>query len=112
MVLSFPILESEASRRGVEYEVANGARIPNLGEKKFTGYTEQGSSRRITAQVCSVNKGLLSVRNVGQAGNRVVFDAAGSYIEDKSTGEAMILIERQGKYVLKVWTRNGTKKDF
>jgi hypothetical protein len=27
--------EGAASKRGTEYEVANGVRIPNLGEKKF-----------------------------------------------------------------------------
>ena len=29
------VKEGPASKRGTEYEVANGVRIPNLGEKKF-----------------------------------------------------------------------------
>ena len=36
------LLEGLACRRGVKYEVANGVRIPNLGEKRFTGITEEG----------------------------------------------------------------------
>ena len=51
------------------YEVANGDRIPNLGEKRFVGVSEEGVSRNITAQVCEVNKGLLSVKKVVENGN-------------------------------------------
>ena len=79
-------MEGPASKRGVEYEVANGEKIPNLGEKKFRGVTIEGKSRNITAQVCDVNKALLSVKKVMSAGNRVVFDGDGSYIEDKASG--------------------------
>ena len=44
------LVPSEASRRGVEYEVANGARIPNLGQKAFQAMThEEGIVRSITA---------------------------------------------------------------
>ena len=55
----------------MHHEVVNGVRIPNLGEKKFQEYSEEGT----VTQVCEVNKGLLSVRKVVEAGNRVVFDS-------------------------------------
>ena len=103
--------EGPASRKGVMYEVANGVRIPNLGEKQFIGVSGEGISRQITAQVCEVNKGLLSVRRVVAAGNRVVFDANGSYIEDPHTGEIMNMEERNGMYILRLWTR-GPKSSF
>ena len=66
---------SPQSRRGVEYEVANGIKIPNLGQKQFTGYDEAGVEREVTAQVCDVNKALLSVSKMCRAGNKVVFGA-------------------------------------
>ena len=78
--------EGVASKRGVSYEVANGVRIPNRGEKQFTGFTEENMSRQLTAQVCDVNKALLSVAKVVKSGNRVVFEESGSYIEDLYTG--------------------------
>ena len=53
--------------------MANGIRIPNLGEKRFVGYTAEGGGREVVAQVCNVNKALLSVRRMVAAGNRVVF---------------------------------------
>ena len=69
------------------------------------GVSHEGISRHITAQVCDVNKGLLSVRWVVAAGNQVVFDGQGSYIEDPQTGEIMNLEERQGMYIFRLWTK-------
>ena len=95
----------EASRRGVQYEVANGQRIDNLGEKRFTCVGEEGYECNMKAQVCDVNKALLSVRRLTQAGNKVVFDPNGSYIEDTSTGDRMQLREKGGMYMLKLWVQ-------
>ncbi len=68
--------EGEASKRGAQYEVASGERIPYLGEKRFKGYTEEGLVRNLTAQVCEVSKSLLIVRKAVEAGNPVVFGSA------------------------------------
>ena len=95
----------EASRRGVEYEVANGVRIPNLGEKVFSGITDDGILKSLTAQVCDVNKALLSVRKIVANGHRVVFDPAGSYIEDRTSGQKMWMKEEGGMHMLKMWVR-------
>ena len=97
--------EGAACRRGVMYEVANGIKIPNLGEKKFEAVTEEGITRGITCQVCEVNKPLLSVSKIVKAGNRVVFDSEGSYIEDRRSREKMWLREQGGMYMLKLWVK-------
>ena len=95
---------SEASRRGVQYEVANGHRIANLGQKTFQGVTEaEGLARSITAQVCDVNKPLMSVAKLVRAGNTVVFSAKGSYVEDDVTQERIWLQESGGMFMLKLW---------
>ena len=52
-----------------------------------------------------VNKALLSVKRVVQAGNPVVFDSQGSYVEDTYTGERLPLREEGGMYMLKLWVR-------
>ena len=106
---TLPMIQAEegaASKRGVEYEVADGTRIRNEGEKTFDAHTEGGAVRRITAQVCAVNKALLSVRKVVAAGNRVVFSPNEAYIEDLATGERMEMEEANGMYVLKAWVKN------
>ena len=87
-------------------------RIPNLGEKRFVATSGEGVKRQITAQVCEVNKGLLSVRRMVQAGNTVVFTKRGSYIEDDWTGERMNMEEKNGMYMLKLWTRSDKASGF
>ena len=77
--------------------------IDNLGEKKFVGHCEEGHMRGMTAQVCDVNKALLSVKRMVVAGNRVVFDPHGSYIEDVDTSERIQLKEKGGMYMLTLW---------
>ena len=104
MLTSIDTVEGEASRRGVQYEVASGTLIPNLGEKRFVA-VGGGEVRKMRAQVCSVNKALLSVKRMIQAGNRVVFDQEGSYVETVGTGERMYLREENGMYMLKMWVR-------
>ena len=96
----------EGTRRGVQYEVASGELIPNLGERNFVAYGEQGEARTIKAQVCDVNKALMSVSRMVQAGNKVVFSKSGSYVEDESTQERIPLREQGGMYMLKLWVKN------
>ena len=105
IMLDVETRDGEASRKGFQYEVADGTLIPNLGEKKFVAVAEQGEMRKMTAQVCDVNKALLSVSKVVKAGNRVVFEEEGSYVEDRSTGERLYLKEAGGMYMLKLWVK-------
>ena len=94
MVNSAEAKASRGSKSCVRYEIANGVRIDNLGEKKFMATSKEGVSRTVTAQVCEVNKGLMSVHKLVAHGNRVVFEKKGSYIEDAKTGDRMILKEK------------------
>ena len=41
----------------------------------------------MTAQICVVNKTLMSVSKIASKGNRVVFDDDVCFIKDKTTGE-------------------------
>ena len=94
-----------AAKNGVTYEVANGIRIPNLGEIKFIGFSHEGCERGLTAQVCDVNEALLSVSRMVKTGHRVVFDEDESYVEDKIMGEKMWLTEENGMYALQLWVK-------
>ena len=44
-------LEGEAMKKGVQYEVADGTLIPNLGEKKFIAVSDNGVARQMRAQL-------------------------------------------------------------
>ena len=105
------ISEGAALKRGIHYECANGTQIPNLGERKFLGITEEQGRRAVTAQVCAVTKNLLSVNGMTKNGHRVVFDDEGSYIEDMMSGERSWLHEVNGMYMLKLWVSKKTYKE-
>ena len=67
--------------------------------------------KSVVAQVCDVNRGLLSVWKITRSGNRVFFffDNEGSYIENKTTGEVTRLKDDGGMYELTMWVK---RKDF
>ena len=102
---SIPTKPGVASRKGVEYEAANGATIPNEGEKKFSAFTEDGREKKMTVQICDVNQGLLSVSKLNMAGNRVMFDGDDSYIQNKASGEKTWMKRKGGMFTLKMWVR-------
>jgi hypothetical protein len=105
------ITEGPACKRGVVYEVANGEEIPNLGERTFLGYTEDGSVKAVTAQICAVSQTLMSVSKIASRGNRVVFDDDGSYIEEKATGNKTWMTQVGGMYSLKMWVSRKSSAD-
>ena len=69
MCPGIPITPSMQSMRGMEYEVATGASIPNLGEKRCEMWTEGASApKAISMQVADVHKALLSITRIADAG--------------------------------------------
>ncbi len=69
----YPVQESEASRAGVEYEIANGDTLANLGEKMMAVLTKEGTLRGYKSQVANVSKNLQSVRALLSSGHAVCF---------------------------------------
>ena len=95
--------EGPAKKKGVRYEVANGQILDNLGEKQFRGLTDEGTPKGLTAQVCDVNKNLLSVSRALRNNNCVLFHPLGSFIQDLKTGERSWLKEDGGTFTLSLW---------
>ena len=92
--------------------MANGSFAPNLGEKGFTGMTNEGSPRDIVAQVVEVSQPLLSVRKCVRAGNRVVFDPDGSYVEDITTGARTWMVDDGNLWSIKMWVARSGEAPF
>ena len=98
--------ESAQSKQGMEYEVANGETIPNLGERRCLMMT-QGSMapKRIAFQVADVHKPLLSVTRAADMGYQCVLGKSGGWLQDSQSDER-IPIQRKGNlYVMKVWVK-------
>lgn len=92
----------------MKYEVAGGTLIENVGGEVCWSHRGWVEERRVVAQVCGVNKSLLSVRKVVGEGGTVVFKKGYGWIEDDA-GEILWLIEKDGMYIVKVWVK---KKGF
>ena len=105
-------VEAKNPRPDIKYEVADGTHIANMGEKSFGACTDDGTLRRLNAQVTEVNRALLSVSKLVNAENRVVFGTESSYIESTTTGEWIPLKECNGNYVLRLWIHNKQKHPF
>jgi len=104
---------TEAVRQGVTYTAANGSSIPNLGEVKVVGITDEDAHLNLTFQVAGVKKPLGSVRKMCAAGNRVVFEdisaVEGGYVENKNTGARIPIRKEGGTYGVSIWRLKSTK---
>ena len=103
LVMGHPIMETEASKSGVNYASATGQPIPNLGEQRLPLCTNEGSLRSMTFQAAPVSRALGSVKRMNETGHVVVFDGANSYIQNKITGEINWLREENGNYFMDLW---------
>eukprot|EP00969_Alexandrium_andersonii_P000119 5376-Alexandrium_andersonii.AAC.2 len=63
-------------------------------------------------QIADVKKPLASVRRICQAGNRVVFDEQGSYIEHKHTGMRTRIDQDDQGYAVALWLPRDEEQDF
>jgi len=98
---------TEAVRQGVTYTTASGTKLPNLGEVRVEGVTNDNDNLSLTFQVAGVKKPLGSVRKMCEAGNRVVFEdiseTQGGYVENKATGTRIPINKEGGTYGVPIW---------
>ena len=95
-----PTKPSEGSKKGQCYMSANGAKLPNMGEKKFSMMTGEGNWAEATFQVAEVTRPLCSVTKICDRGNRVVFDSQGGYIENYASGVQTRFSRQNNVYVM------------
>jgi hypothetical protein len=106
----FPILESQGSKRGLNYVTADGGRIPNLGEQRVRVMTHEGARCGLTFQSADVTRPILSVTKVSEMGHNVEFTKTGGCIRNIKTNQATRFVRRQGVYVLDVWLDGSSEK--
>ena len=100
------VLTSKQQVEGVEYEVANGETIPNLGERRCLMMTSGSQQcKKISFQIADVHKPLLSISKVADLGFDCVLGKHGGYLIDTVTGEKIPLHRRDNLYVLKAWVK-------
>ena len=87
------------------YRSASGGRMANEGEKRVRFITDEGQKRGLTFQVCDCTKPLVSAGEVVAAGNRIVLDSDGSFIENKRTKQRTQISKEDGVFVMRAWVR-------
>ena len=89
-------------RMGAEYTTANNGKVQEMGKRVPVVKFENGSIKKMSFKVGSVNKVLGAVSDICATGNRVIFDDDGSYIQNKKTGEIVPVHKRNKVYVFPI----------
>jgi hypothetical protein len=103
---SIPIQPSLQSMQCMEYEVADGHTIPNLGERRCIMWTDGAAAgRKINLQVADVHKALLSLSRCADMGFESRFGRLAGALIDEETHEVIPLQRKGNLYVLKCWLK-------
>ena len=98
---------TEASRKGLCYQAANGESISNMGQRNIKALTNEGEMVAMTWQVADIKRPLASVGRICDAGNTAIFTRMGGYIVPEGTVQSLInQIEDNGK-MLQMNRENG-----
>ena len=100
-----PIAPSQMSQAGGSYRVANGQRVPNVGQQKVQFTLDDGQPANILFQIAEIERPLISASALAANGNSVVFNRKGGAIIHDKTGRRTELHKRGGIYVLHMWVR-------
>ena len=113
MLSNIKTIQGECAKRGVEYEVANGETIPNVGERRCILMSEDSNSpKAITFQIADIHKPLLSVSRCAGLGFQCVLGKYGGQLVDEESGEVIPLHRRGNLYVMRAWIRENDSSDF
>ena len=99
----YTVSESLGSRRGQNFVVGNGERVPNEGQMVLNLETDTSDKRKVnissTVQVAEVSRPLMSVSKVCDQGYTCVFTKDGARINDEKGGEVYSFKRVNGLYV-------------
>ena len=100
---AFELKETESSKAGLNYTAANGSTIQNYGQRTLKGYSEDNVPLEVAVQVAEVKRNLASAMKIMKAGNRIVLDDQGSYIEQKSSGKQIKIRTDRDEFEFEIW---------
>ena len=106
MCQGIAIQPSLQSMQCMEYEVADGNTIPNLGERRCIMWTDGAAeARQLNLQVADVRKALVSLSRCADMGSESRFGRVAGALIDEESGEVIPLQRKGNLYVLKCWLR-------
>ena len=100
---------SEMSKNGKKYRGPDGSRIPNLGQKDVEFVSDEGHKCGLTWQIADVERPLIAVLHLPEAGNEVVLKKHGGEVINEKSGKRIKLQRKGGVYIMRMWVPQ--KKD-
>ena len=100
-----PIHETQASRRGAEFQTAGGGKIVNQGERIIPSCTDSWQPVEMKYSVVDVIRPLNAVSQICDRGNEVTFTKDGGYIWNAQTNNVIHFPREKNVYVLETWTQ-------
>lgn len=103
------------SKRGLKFAGPDGKEMPNYGEVDVDWISTEGHKCRMVIQMSDVDRCLLAVTELNDAGNDVVLSKHGGEIINVASGKRVALQRKGGVCVVKMWIKNNdqtTASDF
>ena len=100
------------SKAGGSYRVANGQRVPNVGQQSVHFQMDEGLPAGILFQTAAIERPLVSASQLAASGNSVVFNKHGGAIVHEQSGKRTLLHKRGGIYVLRMWIPTDSDQSF
>ena len=97
------VLPSEMSKAGRKYRGPDGSRIPNFGQQEVAFATDEGHKCGLTMQVADVERPLVAVSHLSEAGNDVSLGKNGGKIVNLKTKRTIAVARKGNLYVLRMW---------
>ena len=110
MAPGYPVRQNEASRARKAYSSASGHPLYNLGEQLLPAITDDGSETEVLFQLADVSCPLISVSQICDRGNRVIFGRGGGVTLNLTTGQEVPFQRVGGVYALGLWMCRGDPK--
>ena len=107
---AFKLRETAMSKNKVGFAAANGSKIENYGERKVSGYTDEGDGMSLRMTCADVHKVLGSVHKMNKGCNIVVLNGEHSYMKNKRTGQKTKISYEDGQYIMRMWVPAGPKE--
>ena len=92
--------------------MANGQRVPNIGQQAVHFETDKGQAAGMMLQTVEIERQLISASQLAASGNSVVFNQQGDTIVLEKNGRRTVLHKRGGIYVLRMWVPESPEQGF
>jgi len=90
------------SEKGFKFQGPDGTEIPNYGELDIDWESMERHKCKMCIQISDVDRILLAVTELNDAGNDVVLSRSGGEIANVATGKRIALQRRGGVYIVKM----------